>query len=142
MNSFDVPSVLVRAASFGRVVIRNYPSLYTAFPHDDEAVTQQDGSSPYGARYVGSMVSDVHRTIAYGGIFMYPANEKSPKGKLRLLYECNPIAFLIEQAGGMATTGTQRVLDVQPEALHQRVPFVVGSPDDVNEYLSFVQKYP
>uniref|UniRef100_A0A3B4ASS4 Fructose-1,6-bisphosphatase 1 n=1 Tax=Periophthalmus magnuspinnatus TaxID=409849 RepID=A0A3B4ASS4_9GOBI len=101
----------------------------------------EDGSSPYGARYVGSMVSDVHRTIAYGGIFMYPANEKSPKGKLRLLYECNPIAFLIEQAGGLATTGTQRVLDVQPEALHQRVPFVVGSPDDVNEYLSFVQKY-
>lgn len=101
----------------------------------------EDGSSPYGARYVGSMVSDIHRTIAYGGIFMYPANEKSPKGKLRLLYECNPIAFLIEQAGGLATTGTQRILDVQPETLHQRVPFVVGSPDDVNEYLSFVQKY-
>uniref|UniRef100_A0A8C1KAB6 Fructose-1,6-bisphosphatase isozyme 2 n=2 Tax=Cyprinus carpio TaxID=7962 RepID=A0A8C1KAB6_CYPCA len=100
----------------------------------------EDGSAPYGARYVGSMVSDVHRTIAYGGIFMYPANEKSPKGKLRLLYECNPIAFLIEQAGGIATTGTQRVLDVIPESLHQRVPFVVGSPDDVEEYLSFVKK--
>ncbi|XP_059911142.1 fructose-1,6-bisphosphatase isozyme 2 [Gadus macrocephalus] len=98
-----------------------------------------DGSAPYGARYVGSMVSDIHRTIAYGGIFMYPANEKSPKGKLRLLYECNPIAFLIEQAGGLATTGTQRILDVQPESLHQRVPFVVGSPDDVAEYLSFVK---
>ncbi|CAL8250076.1 unnamed protein product [Boreogadus saida] len=99
----------------------------------------EDGSAPYGARYVGSMVSDIHRTIAYGGIFMYPANEKSPKGKLRLLYECNPIAFLIEQAGGLATTGTQRILDVQPESLHQRVPFVVGSPDDVAEYLSFVK---
>uniref|UniRef100_A0A8D3AQK3 Fructose-1,6-bisphosphatase isozyme 2 n=1 Tax=Scophthalmus maximus TaxID=52904 RepID=A0A8D3AQK3_SCOMX len=102
----------------------------------------EGGGSPYGARYVGSMVSDVHRTIAYGGIFMYPANEKSPKGKLRLLYECNPIAFLVEQAGGLATTGAQRVLDVQPEALHQRVPFVVGSRDDVNEYLSFVKKFP
>lgn len=101
----------------------------------------EDGSAPYGARYVGSMVSDIHRTIAYGGIFLYPANEKSPKGKLRLLYECNPIAFLIEQAGGIATTGTQRILDIQPEALHQRVPFVVGSPDDVEEYLSFVKKY-
>uniref|UniRef100_G3PNL2 Fructose-1,6-bisphosphatase 1 n=1 Tax=Gasterosteus aculeatus TaxID=69293 RepID=G3PNL2_GASAC len=117
--------------------------------HFDPAVTEylqkkkfpQDGSAPYGARYVGSMVSDVHRTIAYGGIFMYPANEKSPKGKLRLLYECNPIAFLVEQAGGVATTGTQRVLDVQPEGLHQRVPFVVGSPDDVNEYLTFVRKH-
>lgn len=61
--------------------------------------------------------------------------------QLRLLYECNPIAFLIEQAGGLATTGTQRILDVQPEALHQRVPFVVGSTEDVNEYLSFVKKY-
>ncbi|TRY89566.1 hypothetical protein DNTS_025284 [Danionella cerebrum] len=101
----------------------------------------EDGSAPYGARYVGSMVSDIHRTIAYGGIFMYPANEKSPKGKLRLLYECNPIAFLIEQAGGLATTGTQRVLDVVPESLHQRVPFVVGSADDVEEYLSFVKKH-
>ncbi|KAJ8391707.1 hypothetical protein AAFF_G00086570 [Aldrovandia affinis] len=101
----------------------------------------EDGSSPYGARYVGSMVSDVHRTIAYGGIFMYPANEKSPKGKLRLLYECNPIAFLIEQAGGMATTGAERVLDVKPETIHQRVPFIVGSPDDVEEYLSFVKKH-
>ncbi|KAK9974436.1 hypothetical protein ABG768_022536 [Culter alburnus] len=100
----------------------------------------EDGSAPYGARYVGSMVSDIHRTIAYGGIFMYPANEKSPKGKLRLLYECNPIAFLIEQAGGIATTGTQRVLDIIPESLHQRAPFVVGSPDDVEEYLSFVKK--
>uniref|UniRef100_W5KYA1 Fructose-1,6-bisphosphatase 1 n=1 Tax=Astyanax mexicanus TaxID=7994 RepID=W5KYA1_ASTMX len=101
----------------------------------------EDGSSPYGARYVGSMVSDVHRTIAYGGIFLYPANEKSPKGKLRLLYECNPIAFLIEQAGGLATTGTQRVLDVKPEALHQRVPFVVGSSEDVEEYMAFVKKH-
>ncbi|KAI5088344.1 fructose-1,6-bisphosphatase isozyme 2, partial [Silurus meridionalis] len=115
----------------------------------DPAVTEyikhkkfpEDGSAPYGARYVGSMVSDVHRTIAYGGIFLYPANEKSPKGKLRLLYECNPIAFLVEQAGGIATTGTQRILDVKPETVHQRVPFVVGSPDDVQEYLSFVKKY-
>ncbi|XP_071011915.1 fructose-1,6-bisphosphatase isozyme 2-like [Oncorhynchus clarkii lewisi] len=101
----------------------------------------EDGSAPYGARYVGSMVADVHRTIAYGGIFMYPANEKSPKGKLRLLYECNPIAFLIEQCGGVATTGEGRVLDVVPTNIHQRVPFIVGSPDDVNEYLDFVKKH-
>ncbi|XP_059397906.1 fructose-1,6-bisphosphatase isozyme 2-like [Carassius carassius] len=100
----------------------------------------EDGIAPYGARYVGSMVSDVHRTIAYGGIFMYPANEKNPEGKLRLLYECNPIAFLIEQAGGIATTGTQRVLDFVPQSLHQRLPLVAGSPDDVEEYLSFVKK--
>ncbi|NWI08970.1 F16P2 bisphosphatase, partial [Crypturellus soui] len=101
----------------------------------------EDGSSPYGARYVGSMVADVHRTLMYGGIFMYPANKKSPKGKLRLLYECNPIAFIVEQAGGIATTGTQPVLDVKPEALHQRVPLILGSPEDVQEYLACVQKH-
>ncbi|KFP50844.1 Fructose-1,6-bisphosphatase isozyme 2, partial [Cathartes aura] len=101
----------------------------------------EDGSSPYGARYVGSMVADVHRTLMYGGIFMYPANQKSPKGKLRLLYECNPMAFIIEQAGGMATTGTEAVLDVKPESIHQRVPLILGSPDDVQEYLACVQKH-
>ncbi|MBN3272503.1 F16P2 bisphosphatase, partial [Polyodon spathula] len=115
----------------------------------DPAVTEylqkkkfpQDGSSPYSSRYVGSMVADVHRTLTYGGIFLYPANKKSPKGKLRLLYECNPIAFIIEQAGGMATTGTQPVLDVQPECIHQRVPMILGSPDDVQEFLACVQKH-
>ncbi|XP_058421462.1 fructose-1,6-bisphosphatase isozyme 2 isoform X2 [Diceros bicornis minor] len=99
-----------------------------------------DGSAPYGARYVGSMVADVHRTLVYGGIFLYPANQKSPKGKLRLLYECNPVAYIIEQAGGLATTGTQPVLDVKPEAIHQRVPLILGSADDVQEYLTCVQK--
>ncbi|CAO2596396.1 Fructose-1,6-bisphosphatase 1 [Lemmus lemmus] len=99
-----------------------------------------DGSAPYGARYVGSMVADVHRTLVYGGIFMYPANQKSPKGKLRLLYECNPVAYIIEQAGGMATTGTQPVLDVKPESIHQRVPLILGSPEDVQEYLACVQR--
>ncbi|XP_069043123.1 fructose-1,6-bisphosphatase isozyme 2 [Lepisosteus oculatus] len=115
----------------------------------DSAVTEylkkkkfpEDGSAPYSSRYVGSMVADIHRTLLHGGIFLYPANEKSPKGKLRLLYECNPIAFIIEQAGGVATTGTQRVLDVQPESIHQRVPFIVGSPEDVQEYLTCVQKH-
>ncbi|XP_004684979.1 PREDICTED: fructose-1,6-bisphosphatase isozyme 2 [Condylura cristata] len=100
----------------------------------------EDGSSPYGARYVGSMVADVHRTLVYGGIFLYPANKKSPKGKLRLLYECNPVAYIIEQAGGLATTGTQPVLDIKPESIHQRVPLILGSPDDVQEYLTCVQK--
>ncbi|XP_026067137.1 fructose-1,6-bisphosphatase 1 [Carassius auratus] len=115
----------------------------------DPAVTEylqkkkfpEDGSAPYGARYVGSMVADVHRTLVYGGIFLYPANEKSPKGKLRLLYECNPMAFIMEQAGGMATTGTTNILDIQPESLHQRVPVVMGSPDDVQEYISIFQKH-
>ncbi|KAG7318323.1 hypothetical protein KOW79_018078 [Hemibagrus wyckioides] len=101
----------------------------------------EDGSAPYGARYVGSMVADVHRTLVYGGVFLYPANVKSPKGKLRLLYECNPMAFIIEQAGGMATTGAMNVLDIQPESIHQRAPVVLGSLDDVKEYISIYQKH-
>ncbi|KAK2845557.1 hypothetical protein Q7C36_010411 [Tachysurus vachellii] len=115
----------------------------------DPAVTEyiqkkkfpEDGSAPYGARYVGSMVADVHRTLVYGGVFLYPANMKSPKGKLRLLYECNPMAFIMEQAGGMATTGAMDVLDIQPESIHQRAPVVLGSPDDVKEYISIYQKH-
>uniref|UniRef100_A0A3B5B8V8 Fructose-1,6-bisphosphatase 1 n=1 Tax=Stegastes partitus TaxID=144197 RepID=A0A3B5B8V8_9TELE len=101
----------------------------------------EDGSAPYGSRYVGSMVADVHRTLVYGGIFLYPANVKSPKGKLRLLYECNPMAFIMEQAGGMATTGSTNVLDIQPTNIHQRVPVVLGSPDDVQEYISIYKKH-
>ncbi|XP_012685732.1 fructose-1,6-bisphosphatase 1-like [Clupea harengus] len=101
----------------------------------------QDGSAPYGGRYVGSMVADVHRTLVYGGIFLYPANEKSPKGKLRLLYEGNPMAFIMEQAGGMATTGSMNILDIQPQTIHERCPVVMGSPDDVQEYISIFKKH-
>ncbi|XP_047228988.1 fructose-1,6-bisphosphatase 1b [Girardinichthys multiradiatus] len=101
----------------------------------------EDGSAPYGSRYIGSMVADVHRTLVYGGIFLYPANVKSPKGKLRLLYECNPMAFIMEQAGGRATTGSQNILDIQPTNIHQRVPVVMGSPDDVQEYISIYKKH-
>ncbi|XP_072137752.1 fructose-1,6-bisphosphatase 1-like [Mobula birostris] len=114
----------------------------------DPAVTEyitrkkfpKDGSAPYGARYIGSMVADVHRTLMYGGIFLYPANSKSPKGKLRLLYECNPMAYIIEQAGGMATTGKEAVLDIVPESIHQRAPIIMGSRDDVQEYLNIVNQ--
>jgi len=97
---------------------------------------------PYSARYAGSMVGDVHRTLLYGGIFLYPADTKDPRrpeGKLRLLYECAPMAFIAEQAGGSATTGRMPVLDVRPEDIHQRCPFFVGSPDDVEELLSFLR---
>jgi fructose-1,6-bisphosphatase I len=82
-------------------------------------------------RYVGSLVADVHRNLLGGGIFAYPANPKSPKGKLRLLYEANPLAFLVEQAGGAAINGKQRILDVQPTELHQRTPLYIGSKADV-----------
>ncbi|XP_038624091.1 fructose-1,6-bisphosphatase isozyme 2 [Tachyglossus aculeatus] len=100
-----------------------------------------DGSAPYGACYMGSMVADVHCTLVYGGIFLYPANAKSPNGKLRLLYECNPMAFIVEQAGGLASTGTQPVLDVEPETILQHVPLILSSPDDVRDYLACVRNH-
>jgi fructose-1,6-bisphosphatase I len=84
-------------------------------------------SRPYTSRYIGSLVSDFHRNLLKGGIFLYPENENSPQGKLRLVYECNPIAFLAEQAGGRATDGHRRILDLPPASLHQRSPFYVGS---------------
>lgn len=93
---------------------------------------------PYSARYIGSMVADLHRNLLKGGIFIYPPTAKAPHGKLRLLFECNPMAFIIEQAGGKAHTGTQRVLDVKPEALHQRVPVFIGSENMVNKALEMM----
>jgi fructose-1,6-bisphosphatase I len=83
------------------------------------------------ARYIGSLVADFHRNLLSGGIFLYPADTKSPKGKLRLLYEAAPLAYLAEQAGGSATDGCRPILDIRPEALHQRVPLVIGSKKDV-----------
>ncbi|XP_028407037.1 fructose-1,6-bisphosphatase 1-like [Dendronephthya gigantea] len=100
----------------------------------------KDGKAPYGARYVGSMVSDMHRTLVYGGIFMYPANSKSPEGKLRLMYECNPMAFIVSQAGGMATNGKIDILDIVPKEIHERAPIAIGSTEDVKDYLTFVKK--
>ena len=96
-------------------------------------IDKSDGR-PYSHRYVGSLVADAHRTLLKGGIFVYPADTKSPKGKLRLLYEANPMAFIFEAAGGKAFAGKQRVLDVEPTELHQRVPLVMGSAQDVDSY--------
>lgn len=93
---------------------------------------------PYGHRYVGSLVADAHRTLLKGGIFAYPADSKSPKGKLRLLYEANPMAYLFEQAGGAATDGINRILDVKPTEIHQRTPLVLGSAEDVFTYRQFM----
>jgi fructose-1,6-bisphosphatase I len=87
----------------------------------------------YSARYIGSLVADFHRNLLKGGIYIYPSTAKSPNGKLRLMYECNALAFIAEQAGGKATDGQKRILDIEPESLHQRVPFYVGSSSMVDE---------
>ncbi|MDE3058304.1 MAG: hypothetical protein KGJ59_10145, partial [Bacteroidota bacterium] len=86
---------------------------------------------PYAGRYIGSLVADFHRTLLYGGIFLYPGDSKHPEGKLRLMYEANPLSFIAEQAGGRATNGVRRILDVAPSKLHQKVPLFIGSEEDV-----------
>lgn len=92
----------------------------------------------YSARYIGSLVADFHRNLLKGGIFIYPATQKAPTGKLRLLYECNSLAFIAEQAGGKATNGEMRILDIQPDKLHQRCPLFIGSTEMVDKLESFL----
>jgi fructose-1,6-bisphosphatase I len=96
---------------------------------------------PYSTRYIGSMVADIHRNIIKGGIFMYPGTTKAKKGKLRLLYECCPVAFLAEQAGGKASDGFRRILDIQPTGLHERSPIFVGPTDMVEQAEKLMQLY-
>ena len=98
---------------------------------------------PYSLRYIGSLVADFHRNLLYGGIFLYPADYKDPnkpKGKLRLLYEASPMAFIVEQAGGMATTGKENIMDIVPTELHQKVPLIIGSREDVLMYQKFISE--
>lgn len=100
----------------------------------------EEGKSSYALRYIGSMVADVHRTLFYGGIFIYPADKKSPNGKLRLLYEAAPMAYLMEKAGGKATTGKQLILDIVPHDIHQRVPVYMGSSDDIIDFEAIAKR--
>lgn len=100
----------------------------------------EEDDRPYTSRYIGSLVSDVHRNMIKGGIYIYPTSSKAPNGKLRLLYECNPMAFITEQAGGKASDGFKRILDIQPTELHQRVPFFCGSKKMVEKAEEFMQK--
>ena len=103
---------------------------------------QEENDRPYTSRYIGSLVSDFHRNMIKGGIYLYPQSKAHPNGKLRLLYECNPMAFLAEQASGKATDGFQRIMDIEPTELHQRTPFVCGSSlmvDDVEAFLRAAQ---
>ncbi len=96
---------------------------------------------PYTSRYIGSLVSDFHRNLIKGGIYIYPSTASAPQGKLRLLYECNPIALLMEQAGGKALDGAHRILEIKPTELHQRVPFFCGSPKMVDDVVVLMAKY-
>ncbi|HAV22464.1 MAG: fructose-bisphosphatase [Ignavibacteria bacterium GWA2_55_11] len=108
---------------------------YVKYLQEEDEAT----SRPYSGRYIGSMVADIHRTLLYGGIFMYPGDKKHLDGKLRLMYEANPMSFIMEQAGGRASNGVERMMDVQPQSLHQRTPFFIGSEEDVAECEEFLQ---
>lgn len=94
---------------------------------------------PYSGRYIGSLVADFHRNMIKGGIYIYPDTTTDPEGKLRLLYECNPLAFIAEQAGGIASTGRERVMDLKPTRLHQRIPYFVGSKNMVEQAMSYLK---
>ncbi|HND51738.1 MAG TPA: class 1 fructose-bisphosphatase [Pirellulaceae bacterium] len=109
----------------------SFPPAYNAYL--DKLRTGGTGK-PYASRYIGSMVADFHRTLLKGGVFLYPPTTDHPGGKLRLLYEANPIAFIAEQAGGQATDGRQRILDIVPESIHQRTPLIVGSEFEMEEF--------
>jgi fructose-1,6-bisphosphatase I len=100
----------------------------------------EEGDRPYTSRYIGSLVSDFHRNMIKGGIYLYPTTSKTPSGKLRLLYECNPMAFIAEQAGGKASDGYNRIMELQPTALHQRVPFFCGNKEMVEKAEEFMTK--
>ena len=101
----------------------------------------EEENRPFTSRYTGSLVADFHRNMLLGGIYLYPQGTTAPQGKLRLLYESNPMAFLTEQAGGKATNGSERILDIKPRELHQRVPFICGNVDMVEKAESFLSQF-
>lgn len=148
--TFD-PTIGVFYLSHPNIKIPQDGSIYSVnegnYPYFDEGIKnylkhckeemETDGR-PYSARYIGSMVSDFHRNMLKGGIYLYPATKKNPKGKLRLLYECNPMAMIIENAGGRAHNGRERILDIEPLELHQRCPFFTGSANMMKELEGFI----
>ena len=115
---------------------------YASFPQSVKNFLKQRKAEDlnYTTRYIGSMVSDIHRNMLKGGLFLYPPNAKSPQGKLRLLYECNPIAFIVEQAGGMAVSMDKRIMEIQPTELHQREPFFCGNSEIIQDLQYHLQK--
>jgi fructose-1,6-bisphosphatase I len=112
-----------------------------SFPEGYQRYLDWAQSNGYSSRYAGAMVADVHRILLKGGVFMYPATQKAPEGKLRLMYEANPMAMIVEQAGGKVFAGPgQRIMDIQPTAIHQRTPVILGATDQVALVLAHLEK--
>lgn len=145
IGEFTLSHPNIKCPEVGKIYSVNHGNF---FQYDDRVKAYIDAcqkktsanGGPYTQRYIGSMVSDVHRNLIKGGIFLYPATVSKPGGKLRLLYECNPFAFITEVAGGKATNGRERILDIQPTELHQRSPFFVGSRLMMEELESYLQR--
>jgi fructose-1,6-bisphosphatase I len=145
VGEFCLSHPMIKCPPQGKIYSVNHGSFWgynegvRSYIHECQKKEKATGG-PYAQRYIGSMVSDVHRNLIKGGIFMYPGTTDKPKGKLRLLYECNPLAFIIEIAGGKATNGETRILDVEPTKLHQRSPFFIGSLNMMNELETHLEK--
>ena len=141
IGAFVLAQENVRMPAFGKTYSVNEGNR-RKFPDGIQKYLEwidSDESGGYTLRYIGSLVADFHRTLVRGGVFLYPETKKSPNGKLRLLYEANPLAFLAEQAGGLATDGVQPILEKQPKAMHERTPLIIGSRQEVERVLSFAR---
>jgi len=128
----------------GRIYAMNEGNIHICNPGIKKYVeycqsTENPTGKPYSGRYIGSLVADFHRSLIKGGIYIYPSTIYDPRGKLRLMYECNPLAFIAEQAGGIATTGEHRVLSIKPTELHQRIPYFVGSKQMVEKAVEMLE---
>ena len=134
IGEFCLSHPQMRMPENGSIYSMNEGNLNDA-PEEIRTYIDQCRNRQYKARYIGSLVADFHRNLLKGGIYIYPSTRETPNGKLRLLYECNPLAFLVEQAGGMAIDGERNILDLQPNALHQRVPLIIGSVQMVRDFI-------
>ena len=143
IGEFVLDHETIRMPERGKIISANYGNYGKWHPAAREFSNSliNGEESRYSLRYSGALVADLHQILRYGGIYFYPQDENRPSGKLRLLYECAPLALIAEQAGGGATTGTGRVLDVRPGGIHQRIPFAIGSPAEISMYEGFCRKF-
>jgi len=137
LGEFFLSHPLIKTPKQGRLYSCNEGNI-NSFPGGIKAYINYCREQSYSGRYIGSLVADFHRNLLKGGVYLYPPTAKAPKGKLRLVYECNALAMIVEQAGGKATDGSQRILDKTPTELHQRCPLVIGSPDMVDKVGEFM----
>lgn len=142
LGSFCLAQANIKSKDDGKIYSineGNYPYFSKGLQNYISYCKSDDGKSVFTARYIGSLVADFHRNLLKGGIYIYPGTTKAPKGKLRLLYEANPLAFITEQAGGIAHDGSELIMNLKPQELHQRVPLIIGSKNMVNKALEYLK---